>query len=316
MPIPVECRDCDAELTVPDNLAGKLVKCPHCSGPVRVPIDEPAPRPRRKSRPPTRRRKPKNTAGIVVGAAVVVAVIVAAAVGATLLARGGKKDAPPDAAQKVPDAQGNPGGVLPGTPALPGNAAVPVPVGPIRPPLPPGWVDFRHPKGEYSVYLPRKPSPAPVKPDMREFKPEGYYTQPTTLERPELICIIESLVYPPQVMEGYRTANLDLSVVERMFPGMKVTSNRITWLGRPTIDAAFESDLGGMMAGLPGGATFAKQVGPGGLKMPNGIPTKNTVYYRTLVVNDRVYTFAIQNIYGPPTEAERRAFFDSVVLGR
>jgi hypothetical protein len=165
------------------------------------------------------------------------------------------------------------------------------------------------------VYLPRKPRPAPVKRDLLEFKPDGYYTQPTTLERPELVCMIESLVYPPQVMEGYRTANMDMSVVERMFPGMKMTTNRIMWLGRPTIDATFQSDLNGMMAGLPGGAAFAKQVGPGGVKLPNGLPTKNTVYFRTVVLNDRVYTFTIQNMYGPPTEPERRAFFESVVIG-
>jgi hypothetical protein len=324
MPIPVECPDCDAELTIPDALAGKLVKCPHCSGAVRVPRDEPAPRERRTrpaARPPKRRAKPKNTAGIVVGVSVALAVIVAAAVGATMLARAGKKDAAPEAAQKPPDTQGAPAVVLPGNPSPLVNPVMPVPVGPPRPPLPDGWIDFRHPKGEYSVHVPRKAVPMPKKRDrdmsaIAGFNESGYYTPNTTIQRPELVCTMVSVNYPPEVMDSFRTGNLDLSVVERMFPGMKMNTTRITWLGRTAIDVSYETDLGAMMGGVAGMAGVGNKMPPGELKLPNGLPTKNVMYMRYVAVGDRVYAFVIQNMYGPPTEAEKRAFFDSVALGR
>ncbi|HUR54369.1 MAG TPA: hypothetical protein VMZ71_09570 [Gemmataceae bacterium] len=325
MPIPVECPDCRVELNIPEKLAGKTVKCPHCAGPVRVPFDEPEEeeRPReRRTRPaprreaPKRRAKSKGNSGVLIGAAVGMVVIIVAAVGVTVLVRSGKKGVPTDTAQKTTDGKGGPAPVVQGDPGPASKLIVPVPIGPIRPPLPDGWIDFRHPQGEYSVYVPRKPRAMPRQRDTApEFNESGYYTPPTTIERPELICTMAAVTYPPQVMEGYRTGNLDMSVINRMFPGMTATSNRITWQGRVALEMSLEADVSGMMAGLPGGGAFAQELRKGG-KLPNGIPLKQVSFMRYVVVGDRLYTFVLQNLYAVPTEAERRAFFESVVFGR
>lgn len=340
MPIPVDCPDCFAVLDVPDRLAGKTVRCPDCTARLFVPggEDEEDERPQSDrprsvvraelDRPRKRKKREKGpSAGVMLGVAVGIVVVLGTAVGVAMTARPGSRGVTPE-----PTAEAKPDPIAPnaGVPAVlptltPKTAGLPalpaLPVGPVRPSLPEGWIDFRHPKGEYSVYVPRKPQPLPAKrdrdmPAIAGFNESGYYTPNTTIERPELVCGMLSVFYPPEVMQAFRTGNLDLSIVERMFPGMKMTTNRITWLGRPAIDVEFHSDLGGMMAGLPGGAEFGKKLGQGEMKLPNGLPTKNTLFMRYVVVNDRVYAFTIQNMYGPPTEAERRAFFDSVVLGK
>src|SRR2546423_214954 len=41
MPIPFSCPECDKQLRVKDELAGKKIKCPGCAETIAVPDDEP-----------------------------------------------------------------------------------------------------------------------------------------------------------------------------------------------------------------------------------------------------------------------------------
>ncbi|MDY3551502.1 hypothetical protein R5W24_000580 [Gemmata sp. JC717] len=304
MAIPVECPVCAEELNIPDKHAGKTVKCPHCLGAVRVPSNEPdepeepeeddaLERPRRRPRPPKRRAKPRRASGLLVGLAVV-AVLLAAAGAAVLMVQSGKKGGSPAAVQKTEDGTGFPVPVLGG--------AVPL-VGPVRPPLPAGWGDFRHPRGEYSVYVPRQPR---LLPRTREFplnfRQEQYTTDHAKWDGREPICGVEAITCEPELMEMFRTGNVDMSAVSQVFPWAKATSNRIQWNGRVAIEATHEEDLGGAV-----GDDLKKKI---------NISLKHTLYRRYIVVGDRLYMFGIATPGGQPTEAERRVFFESVVFGR
>lgn len=127
-------------------------------------------------------------------------------------------------------------------------------------------------------------------------------------------CAMVASTFPPEIIEQYRAGVIDPAAANGMFPGIAMTTTRITWAGKPATEMVVESDLGGMVAGLPGGAQLGQTVNSQGL--PGKLATKNRSYIRYLVLNDKLQAFAIQNLYGPPSEAERKAFFDSVVFGK
>jgi hypothetical protein len=94
-----------------------------------------------------------------------------------------------------------------------------------------------------------------------------------------------------------------------VYTGKTRSTTRITWGGQP----ATEVEVGGSGDTGWGDQDDVPPPHPG----PERKQTQTLLYYmRWAVVNDRLYTFAIANSKDKVTDAERKAFFDSVVFGK
>lgn len=178
---------------------------------------------------------------------------------------------------------GLPGGLTPAAPAI------------VRPSLPPGWVDFKHPECGMSIYCPQRPFPnefysheplgTPLTPGTARAK--GYQSKPlqATKEKP-LWCRVGVYEYPPSFSPAARELKLREAVLFKK-PGADYRA--VTWGGKAAVEGSGE-DVGA----LPG--------------------TKSVT--RHLWVGDRFYYAELTGTDGHPTAAEQAAFFDSFVLGQ
>jgi hypothetical protein len=345
VPIIIVCPECDSELELPDTLAGRKIECPECSTHLRVPgdkrkspepVEEPSPseepefeRPKTK-RPRavnsrSRRTRRQKAAGsgnlLLVGIPIAVVALFGVAFAVILLT---KSKSNTNNAGGVARSDGTTPDRTSGSPSgssTSGRTLLdPAPLAtPKRPPLPEGWVDFRHPSGAYSVYLPGKAQlvqktngkPPPNLPIGNGAYGEEMYaaesTGPSSIQ-----CGISTIAGPPESLPAHVTASPNHN--SNLFPGVKWTVTQFSWYGNQAIEYVTEADLGGMVAAMPGGPKMQQAAQQAGM---NTMPKKSVTYSRHVLVGNRVYVFSIHNwVQGEPSEADRRAFFDSVVFGR
>src|SRR5262249_14986208 len=162
-------------------------------------------------------------------------------------------------------------------------------------------------RGEYSVYMPGPTRPLrgkglPSRPGPDGISEEGYMTVPS--ETRPTFCAISVMTLPPQLLDAYKAGLIDPSAAN-IFPGITMTGTKMTWFGRAAAEVTVDSDLTGMLAAFPGGNELGQAIKKDGL--PGKLPAKNRYYMRWVVMNEKLYTFAIQNLYNPPSEAERKA---------
>ncbi len=234
--------------------------------------DEARPRKRR------RRRKPPSKSGTpfvlgLVGSGFVLLLVVAAVVVLSFMWKGG-----------------GPGGNAGGNNPLGLPLAGPPPV--VRPPLPPGWVDFKHPECKMSIYCPQYPFPGefttdqplgtPVADGKRNSKG---YNSPSLGQK--LWCYIGASDVAPSWPQSTR----DFSLGESSF-FQNPTTRDVMWGGRMAKEVSGELKVG----------VVASQKG-----------TREVS--RRFWVGNRFYKCDLTGIDGHPTAAEQAAFFDSFVLG-
>lgn len=316
MPIPSTCPECLAAFNIPDKFAGKTVKCRECEGHIQVPggeieeldreeeVQEDRPRKKRNRNDeddndrPRKRRKtklkkpsPGLVVGIVVGAVLVIGLVVT-----TVLLLSSDKN------RKSNDSVANSG-----TPTK-------------RPELPAGWVDFKHPKGLYSVYLPSTPILAHSSnnrpPQNFNFGgglalEESYAASSLNKESP-VMCGIDIVPNPPGGLDGFAAGQANPGA--NLFPGVKWSNTRMTWAGKPAVEMVVEMDLSGAMAAFPGMNKLPNAKPPGGAANPP-IAAKSKSHIRYVIVNDKLYMFELSSLGGSPSETYRAAFYDSVVFG-
>ena len=291
MRIATECPACLAELQIPEELAGKTVKCLECGGHVYVPggeddspeeteqarrrDDEPedhsrnsSPLPRNKrsrdddkqDRPRRRKAKSRKKSGNRVGlwitlGIVILVVIVIGTIGTIVLV---KKDSPnlvndvsPDGTNPVDDI-----GLRVSTSGV------------NRPALPAGWIDFHHPYSLYWVYVPRKPTPVysfEINGGQQKAIPtEDEYDSQDMFNRSVPCCDMRVSTFTPEVAQQYKTGKREVS---NTYFGPTLTTTKVTWGG----EAATEVEVNGT-------PEF-------------GGPVKRRYYMRWVVFNDRLYQY-------------------------
>ncbi|HEV3386376.1 MAG TPA: hypothetical protein VG097_16255 [Gemmata sp.] len=349
MPIRTTCPECLAVFNIPDRFAGKTVTCRECTGHIPVPggeIDESEDgeeleeRPRKKSYRnsedddylPRKRRKAKSkgpSTGIVIGIVVGAVVLIGVAVAAVVLISSRKNQNDDTASRGTNNNVANTSKSNSGNPTIPdiipldprrsGSDLTPSALK--RPALPAGWVDFHHPKGLYSIYLPSSPilthssSPRNRPPQNLPFGgialDESYVAASLNKDRP-LTCGINICPSPPGGLQGFQGGQAN-SGAANLFPGVKWSNTYMNWAGKPAVEMTVELDIADAVSSFPGGNQFPKGMQPGG---SSAIPAKSKSYIRYVVVNDKIYMFAINSLVGSPSEAERAAFYDSVVFGK
>jgi hypothetical protein len=348
MPIRTTCPECLGVFNIPDRFAGKTVACRECTGPISVPggdIDESEDeelqeRARKKSYRnseddddlPRKRRKAKSkgpSTGLVVGVAVGAVVLIGFAVAAVVLMSSRKNQNDDIANKGTNNNEANTSKSNSGNPSIPDfipldprrSGSDLIPSAPKRPALPAGWVDFHHPKGLYSIYLPSNPilthssSPRNRPPQKLPFGgialDESYVAASLNKERP-LTCGIDISPSPPGGLQGFQGGQAN-SGAANLFPGVKWSNTYMTWAGKQAVEMVVELDITDAVSSFPGGNQLPKGMQPGGAA---AIPAKSKSYIRHVVVNDKMYMFAINSLGGSPSEAERAAFYDSVVFGK
>jgi hypothetical protein len=224
-------------MSVPDQLAGKTVRCPKCGGsvPIRAPafeVVETEATPPTRTRPGTvpddderdeerpRRRPPakparaaRHGAGMVLAAVGGAVALGAVAFGVYWFALRATPAAGPVASNAAPTAEEKPGrpplapgqvdpGATAQAPAVPAGTAAPS-AEPFRPPA--GWKEFVSDDEEFAAYFPATPTVSPVQ------KREPYttrdkktvvvtardYTHTTPGDYPDLTCRVTVLTFTP-----------------------------------------------------------------------------------------------------------------------
>jgi hypothetical protein len=170
----------------------------------------------------------------------------------------------------------------------------------VRPQLPESWVDFQHPKKEYSVYLPSKPILVESHPNgpPRNQPPNTVYTEESWAAKGSqqlpITFGMSKLAGTPNAIQFYYNS---LTGPQQAGPTNKITVTRINWAGRDALELLIESETIGTQSGAPN----AK---------------KNKSHARYAIVDGKIYLFEVHNIGGLLTDIERTAFFESVVFGR
>ncbi len=192
-----------------------------------------------------------------------------------------------------------------------------------RPPLPEGWVEFRHPKGVYTVYLPGKAhlihSYSQNGPKKQQnslyggiFTSEETYSNKPTPDQPTL-CGISIRTGPPSTLQPIINA-MSYQGSPEVFPGITCSITKINWSGRQAIEIVTEFDTLGTLAAFPGSTQFMQALQQNGGE--DTIAKKYKSYIRQLLLNDKLIAFELLSGNGSPSDTERTAFFESVVFGK
>jgi hypothetical protein len=192
-----------------------------------------------------------------------------------------------------------------------------------RPPLPEGWVEFRHPKGVYSVYLPGKAhlihSYSQNGPKKQQnslyggvFTSEETYSNKPTPDQPTL-CGISIRTGPPSTLQPIINA-MSYQGSPEVFPGTTCSITKINWSGKQAIEIVTECDSLGMLAAFPGSTQFMQALQQNGGE--DNVSKKYKSYIRQLLLNDKLIAFELLSGKGSPSDTERTAFFESVVFGK
>jgi hypothetical protein len=163
-----------------------------------------------------------------------------------------------------------------------------VPVIPTRPTRPPGWVEFKHPDGAFTVYLPNSPRPIKVSAgsNLKQPVPVGrmLMSDYATDKAGILYCEVGVAIYSPELVDGVKAAREQRGPVI-IGPVRKRAS--VTWCGHP----AFEDT--------------AEDPERPGLVVQRSMWVSNRLYYCTVYGHEA----------GRPTAEERAAAFDSFTIG-
>jgi len=168
-------------------------------------------------------------------------------------------------------------------PIVPVPALPAVPVGPL---LPRGWVEFRHPDGAFSVYLPTQPRPSTARLNMslRQPVPVGRMATSSydTDNKTGFDCSLGVTIFSPELVDGIRAAG------EKLIPNYKPVRRSVTWAGHPSTEDTVEKTL-------PDGTT----------KLSIG---------RNMWIGNRLYYCSLNGLEpGHPTADEAAAVFTSFV---
>jgi hypothetical protein len=128
-----------------------------------------------------------------------------------------------------------------------------------------------------------------------------------------LMCGIQICPSPPGGLQGFQSGQASQGAANP-FPGVKWSNTHMNWAGKAAVEMVVELDLSNAMSSFPGVNQMPKGVQPGGASLP--IPAKSKSYIRHVVINDKMYMFEIHSLGGSPSEADRAAFYDSVVFGK
>lgn len=263
--------------------------------------DEPE-RPRKKrssdDRPKRKKKKEEDTSGIWVGIAIGAGVVFATIIAAVFLAQEPEKKRTPEPPSNVtivpyganPDGSiNNPNGgpapaPIPGTgPALGSGTRV-------RPALPPGWVECRHPDGAWTIYAPGqlRPEAGTEHAVMTKPIPTGLaWRSKFSLTESNMYCEVVVMAYSPELVEGVRNAH-DRS--KSFLPIPNPMREPVTWAGRSaTQDSGTEETTGG---------------------------NSRLYVQRWMFIGNRLYSATMHGVDGRPTPEEQSAFFDSLVPGK
>jgi hypothetical protein len=150
----------------------------------------------------------------------------------------------------------------------------------IRPTLPAGWVEFKHPEGAFTVYLPAQPRPLKVGAgtSLKQPLPTGRaLLSEYKTEVPGLFCQMGVMIYSPELVDGVRNAQ------EQKPIGLNSTRATVTWAGQPASEIVSED------------------------------PENHSVRVeRRMWIGNRSYYCNLWGMaLGRPTAAERTAIFDS-----
>jgi hypothetical protein len=165
----------------------------------------------------------------------------------------------------------------------PGAADAPKANAPSRPALPHGWVEFHHPDGAFTVFLPSQPRPIKISAgsNLRQPIPAGRALMSDHATDPggPLYCEVGVAVFSPELVDGVKAARDRKPVIGG--PGARRTT--ITWCGRP----AFEDE-----AEDPESHLLTVQ--------------------RSMWIGNRLYYVSLYGMTaGRPTAGERATVFDS-----
>ena len=167
--------------------------------------------------------------------------------------------------------------------AIGAGAGGPLPVAPVRPALPAGWIEFKHPQEAYAVFLPARARPVNVTmgSDLSQPIPVGRARRSDHLAvAPDLDCSMGVMIYSPELVNGLRNVAFPLASSEKRA--------QVTWAGHPAVEDTYED------------------------------PENHSLgVRRSMWVGDRIYYCKVSGMKaGRPTAAERAAVFDSFVVGK
>lgn len=218
-----------------------------------------------------------------------IGLVLVAAIGGTAC-----RKAKPPAGDK-PDQPIDPGiVVLPGK----GGDGTPPTGGPVRPALPDGWREFKHPEGAYQIYVPAQPiRPKQSAPSLKLKQPlqpnegrESIHEVHAAAKQP-FTCTLELQVFHPSVRVAYSA--FEPGAAPSPVPANWTVRSRrtVTWGGLTATELVVEKSF------------------------PGHQPDRAYMVGRSALTPDRLYQFLLERTDRMPTDAERAAFFDSFVPG-
>lgn len=295
MPVYIRCPRCSLRLSRPGSRGRPRMTCPECGLEFNAPDtgDDDAPR----------RRKKADSSNVWIIAAVCGGLVLTGLIVAVVIViLNNQKSTPPNG---EPARDGEPTGI-PGfgrdrtdnTPVGPNRLGGPgvIPAGPRRPPLPAGWQDYRPPTGGYRVHLPAGTvwpgagGTGKTRPGIATFE-HSYH-----VVSDRLLCEMCLVLLPPDQAEATRQNFGAIAAAQLgVPPAGQPAQARVSWVGREAIE---------------------------GVRMRNGAvgvdgrPRRVPETVRLMIIDSRVYVFGIAAADGALSDADKRAFFDSLVIER
>lgn len=167
---------------------------------------------------------------------------------------------------------------------------------PVRPTLPTGWLEFKHPEGVYSLYVPAQPKrPKMSAPSLNLKKPlqplegrESIYEIAATPTQP-FTCTMQLIVFHPDSRAGFSAYGQKPATLPAHWT-LKA-DRAVTWGGLPAFELVVEKSF------------------------PGHTPERVYSVMRNCLAGDRVYEFLLERTDRMPDATERAAFFDSFKPG-